>query len=87
MDLTPVFDQYLRHTALPTLELKFEANAGTVSYCWKADERAFAMPVRVGTKGHWETIHPANSWKTMKTSLGKEEFRVATDLYCINVSK
>jgi len=46
MNLTPVFDQYLRHASLPTLELTFDDAKGTVSYRWKADEPAFAMPVR-----------------------------------------
>jgi aminopeptidase N len=87
MDLTPVFDQYLRHTAVPTLELKFDEAAGTVSYRWQTDEKAFAMPVRVGLKKHWETIHPTTEWQTMKTPLTSEQFAVATDLYYINVSK
>src|SRR6202012_1670344 len=43
MNPTPVFDQSLRPTAIPTLELKFDASAGTVSYRWQADEKAFAM--------------------------------------------
>jgi aminopeptidase N len=86
MDLTPIFDQYLRHTALPTLDLKFEPGAGTVSYRWKPDETSFAMPVRVGTKDHWEIIHPTTAWKSMKTGLSKDQFSVATDLYYINVT-
>jgi aminopeptidase N len=87
MDLTPIFDQYLRHTAIPTLELKFDAGAGTVSYRWQADEKAFAMPVRVGLKEHWEMIHPTTEWQTMKTPLTPDQFAVATDLYYINVSR
>jgi hypothetical protein len=87
MNLTPVFDQYLRHTAIPTLELKFDEAAGTVAYRWMADEQAFAMPVRVGTKDHWEIIHPTTAWQTLKTPLTREQFAVATDLYYINVSK
>jgi aminopeptidase N len=86
-DLTPVFDQYLRYTALPTLELTFDAGAGTVSYRWKADVAAFAMPVKVGAQDHWQIIQPATTWKTMKTTLTKETFEVATDLYYVNVSK
>ena len=38
MNLTPIFDQYLRHTAIPTLELKFNEAEGTVDYRWQADE-------------------------------------------------
>ena len=50
MNLTPIFDQYLRHTGIPTMELKFDEGAGTVKYRWKADVAGFAMPVRVGKK-------------------------------------
>ena len=39
-NLTPVFDQYLRRAALPTLELAFNEKEGTVAYRWDADERA-----------------------------------------------
>jgi hypothetical protein len=86
MNLTPVFDQYLRHADVPTLELKFD-QPGRVSYRWKADEPAFAMPVRVGTPDHWQTIKPTTTWKTLSTPLTKQDFEVATDLYYINVSK
>jgi aminopeptidase N len=86
INLTPVFDQYLRHTAIPTLELKFDA-PGAVQYRWVVDETSFAMPVRVGSKEHWETIHPTTEWQTMKTPLTKDQFDVATDLYYIDVSK
>ena len=87
MKLTPIFDQYLRHTEIPTLELMFDESKGTVSYRWKADEATFAMPVRAGAKDHWLIIQPTAEWKTMKTPLKKEEFEVATDLYYVNVSK
>jgi len=87
MNLTPVFNQYLRYAAIPTLELKFNAKQGTVAYRWKADEQDFAMPVKVGTRDNWEIIHPTTTWQTMKTPLDKSSFDVATDLYYINVSK
>jgi aminopeptidase N len=87
MDLTAVFDQYLRRTALPTLELKFDAAKGEVSYRWQADESKFAMPVKVGLKDNWQIIQPTTNWKTMKTTIKKDDFAVATDLYFINVSK
>lgn len=87
MNLTPVFDQYLRHTAIPVLELKFDEANSTVSYRWKADEPAFAMPVKVGSKNSWQVIQPTTEWKTMRTQLKRDEFAVATDLYYINVNK
>jgi aminopeptidase N len=87
MNLTPVFDQYLRHTAIPTLELQFNEQAGTVAYRWKVDEKEFALPIKVGSKNQWQTIQPTTEWKTMKSGLKKDEFEVATDLYYVNVVK
>jgi aminopeptidase N len=87
MDLTPIFDQYLRHAGLPVLELKFDEARGEISYRWQADEPAFAMPVRVGTKEHWQIIQPTAEWKTMEMPLKKAEFQVATDLYYIDVRR
>ena len=85
--LTPLFDQYLRHTAIPALELKFNEADGTVDYRWQADEPDFAMPIRVGKKTDWQIIQATTYWQTMKTPLKKDEFDVATDLYFVNVSK
>ncbi|MFI5094503.1 MAG: M1 family peptidase, partial [Candidatus Acidiferrales bacterium] len=87
MNLTPIFNQYLRHTAIPTLELKFDEAAGTVSYRWKVDESGFAMPVRVGKRERWQIIEATTEWQTMKTPLSKDQFDVATDLYYVNVVK
>jgi aminopeptidase N len=86
-DLTPIFDQYLRHTALPILELKFDEARAEVSFRWKVDEPKFAMPVRVGEKDRWQIIRPTTAWQTMKSQLKKAEFAVATDLYFVDVSK
>jgi len=86
-NMTPIFNQYLRHTAIPTLELKFNAGEGTVSYRWRVDEPGFEMPVRVGKKDSWQLIQATTDWQTLKTPLAKDEFDVATDLYFINVDK
>jgi aminopeptidase N len=87
IDLTPIFNQYLRHTAIPTLELKFDESASTVAYRWKADEAGFAMPVRVGSKDDWQIIHPTSEWQTMNTSVKKDEFAVDADHYYVNVER
>jgi aminopeptidase N len=85
-NLTPIFDQYLRHKAIPTLELQFPDD-GSISYRWQADEPEFAMPVKVGKKGAWQLIRPTAEWQTMKAAVRKDDFEVATDLYYINVTK
>jgi len=86
-DLTPIFDEYLRRAALPTLELSFDDAAGTMAYRWIADERGFAMPIRVGTGGDWVVITPTTEWATMRTSYTRATLEVATDLYYVNVAK
>ncbi|ADW71027.1 M1 family metallopeptidase [Granulicella tundricola] len=88
MDLTPIFNQYLRHAAIPVLQLRFDDAAHTVSYRWQADEAAFAMPIRVGSKENWQLIYPTTSeWKTLSTPLTKDQFEVATDMYYVGISK
>jgi aminopeptidase N len=88
MNLTPIFNQYLHHAAIPILELKFNSAKGTVSYRWKADVPNFAMPVRVGSKGQWTIVHPVTpKWRTMKIRFDKAAFGADTDLYYIHVEK
>lgn len=45
------------------------------------------MPVRVGSKDNWQVIQPTTAWQDMKTTLKKNRFEVATDLYYVQVSK
>lgn len=87
MNLTPIFNQYLRHRKIPRLELLFDEAPGMVMYKWNADETDFAMPVRVGTPANWQIIHPTTEWQQMQSPLSKEEFQVATDLYYVDVNK
>jgi aminopeptidase N len=87
LDLTPIFNQYLRHASIPTLQLLFDPATGSVMYKWRADEANFAMPILVGEKDHWQRIVPTEKWQTMKTTLPKEQFDVATDLFYVDVEK
>jgi aminopeptidase N len=83
MNLTPIFDQYLRHSALPKLELDFTQKPGEVAYRWVADEPAFAMAVRAGE----QLLHPTTNWQTVVTALTKDQFQVPMDLYYIELVK
>jgi aminopeptidase N len=87
MNLTPIFNQYLRHVNIPRLELLFGEAPGMVMYKWDADEDDFAMPVRVGSPDHWQIIHPTTQWQWMQSPLAKDDFQVATDLYYVDVNK
>ena len=64
MNLTPIFDEYLRHAALPVLELKFDEAAGTVSYRWKADEAASRC------RCAWEPAITGRSFSQLRSGSG-----------------
>jgi aminopeptidase N len=86
MNLTPFFDEYLRHAALPVLELRLDTAQHQVSYRWKADEAKFAMPIEVGTPANWTVVTPVTTeWKRMPWMASTDDFKVATDLYYVNV--
>jgi aminopeptidase N len=82
-DLTPIFNEYLRHAPLPKLELKFDDAAGTVQYRWNAEEPGFNMPVKAGDPQQWTLLHPTADWQT--TTGTRDTFKVATDLYYLQV--
>jgi len=84
MDLTPFFDEYLSHAAIPVLELRFDGAKGTVAYRWSADEAGFAMPIRMGESGHLTLVKPVTmEWKTMPWTKDPDMLDVPVDLYCV----
>jgi len=87
MNLTPIFDQYLRHAAIPRLEVLFGEAPGMVMYKWDADEEDFAMPVKMGMPGHWQIIHPTTKWQSMQSPLTKDAFLVDLDEYYVDLNK
>ena len=87
MNLTPIFNQYLRRAAIPRLEVLFGEAPGTVMYKWDADEQDFAMPVRVGVAGKWQTIRPTTKWQVMTSAWSKGEFQVDLDHYYVDLNK
>jgi aminopeptidase N len=63
-DLKPIFNQYLRHTQIPTLEVKTSGNG--ISFRWTNCIPEFNMPVRL-TNGKW--LQPTTSWKNADMNL------------------
>src|SRR5262249_4460907 len=66
-DLTSIFDEYLRHGAIPVLELKFDEAKGAVSYRRRAQPKALARPVKRGTPAKWELGLPPTDECAMNT--------------------
>jgi aminopeptidase N len=69
-NLQAVFDQYLRTTDIPTLEMKLEE--GQIYGRWTTCLPNFQMPVRVfvGAKSHWLFLNTSWVKTSLKTSLG-----------------
>jgi aminopeptidase N len=67
MDLTPVFNQYLRFATIPTLDLNIENNY--LSYRWKAFEPNFTMPIDILIQGKKTRIQPSTTWTKSKLSV------------------
>jgi aminopeptidase N len=60
-NLTSVFNQYLRYTAIPKLEIR-KAKKG-IEYRWKVDEPNFMMPVDVVINNKLIRLEGTSSWK------------------------
>jgi aminopeptidase N len=84
-DFTRVFDQYLRHPNIPTLEIRFDN--GRPLARWIADVRGFDLPVRVRAKGgEWRFIQPSTSFQPIDLpGLSKDNLEVDTFNYYIGV--
>lgn len=88
-DFTAMFDQYLKNTAIPELEIDVtkKGDKVTARYRWKADVADFTMPIKVTTsKNKFEFIYPTTEWQT--TELGgihPDDFKVAEDLFYVDV--
>jgi aminopeptidase N len=82
IDLTKVFNQYLRFKDIPVLE--FRQNAGVVECRWLANVEAFNMPVKLEGNDK-EFIYPTSQWQKIKTFLPLKDIQVQKDFY-INVN-
>ena len=85
MNLTPVFNQYLKHTTIPKLE--YRKTKGKLQYRWKADETKFNMPVDIKIKSKKYRLYPTNTWNTSKYKINKlEDVEVLTNDFYIDVN-
>ncbi len=71
-DFSKVFDQYLRTTNIPVLDIRGEKDS--ITYCWKNVVKGFAMPVKL-SNGEW--IYPTE--KDKSTKLVKGSFGLMND--------
>ncbi len=83
-NLTPVFKQYLNHTALPVLEIK--PYKKSFQYRWKTDETNFEMPVDVVIRAKLVRLNGTNKWTKSNEKISKlDVIQVLTDRFYIKV--
>ena len=90
-DYTYFFDQYLRYTSIPQLQIAFEKKGADLQlqYQWKADVKDFRMPVKVTTaKNSFAFIYPTSTWQSITLpDMREKDFKVDEDEFYIHVKE
>ncbi|WP_286912401.1 M1 family metallopeptidase [Flavobacterium sp. UBA4197] len=83
MNLTPLFDQYLRYKDIPALELRTENQR--VEYRWKTNVTDFQMPIEYSYNGKTSRVNVTNEWQQFdkKTDLNKLKFNTQKMYYTV----
>jgi aminopeptidase N len=84
LDLSKVFDQYLRTTKIPLL--KYQTNGKTVSFRYEQVVEGFAMPIRVRINGKEVSLTPNATSQSFVFSEEIKTFEVDRNFY-IDVEK
>ncbi|SFE53242.1 Peptidase family M1 [Chitinophaga sp. CF118] len=81
MNFNKVFEQYLLHTTIPTLEYHF--NGTQLQFRWVTDVVDFNMPVKVTLNDNgYQFIYPGKKWQsTTFTMSDKKEFKVDPNFF------
>ena len=79
IDLSKVFDQYLRNTKIPLLKYKIEGNKLTVQY--ERVVKGFAMPIRVTINGKEVIITPTEATQVIMYPEELKAFEVNRNFY------
>ena len=80
VDLSKVFDQYLRTTMVPAFEYRIEGS--TLSYRWANVVPGFNMQVGATVSGTgMSLLHPTEAWQTVQMSVPSADFTVDRNYY------
>ena len=81
LDLSKVFDQYLRTTMIPVL--KYKLNGKTVSFKYEKVVKGFAMPIRVMINGKEVKLTPTEVDQTFEFPEEIKTFEVNGNFYVV----
>ncbi|MFV8392156.1 M1 family metallopeptidase [Flavobacterium sp. LB2P6] len=79
VDLSTVFNQYLRDTRIPTLEYFFKDNQ--IGYRWTNCVTGFNMPVKVTLNGKEELLKPETEWKRIPANTENSKLEIDKNFY------
>lgn len=79
LDLSKIFNQYLRDTRIPTLEYSIHNNA--LKYRWANIVSGFDMPVKVSINGQEVTLKPTAEWNNYASAAKIEKVEVNKNFY------
>lgn len=86
INLTPVFNQYLRYPAIPELVIK--KNKKNFEYRWKTMEPNFNMPIDIVINKKEMRLYPSNVFQKSKVKIKDlNDVDVLTDEFFIDVDK
>lgn len=78
IDLKAIFNQYLRTTKIPVLEIK--KNKNRLSYRFSSVNNGFVMPVGVTINGTYRQLHVTENWQQLEQV---ENYQVDENYYVI----
>ena len=79
IDLSTVFNQYLRDTHIPTLEYYFKENK--LGFRWTNCVKGFNMPVKVLIDGKEKWLKPNTEWSTETAEFKIKKLQIDKDFY------
>ena len=79
IDLSSIFNQYLRDTRIPTLEYFFKDNQ--VGYRWTNCVLGFNMPVKVILNGKEELLQPVTEWQRVPVNTENSKLEIDKNFY------
>ena len=80
IDLSKVFDQYLRTTDIPVFEYEMQ-DGNIIKYRWTNVIDGFDMPLRVFVDGEPLWLNPTTEWKTEEADPNATTFKVDRNFY------
>ncbi|MGN0002123.1 MAG: M1 family metallopeptidase [Sphingobacterium composti] len=85
-DFSKVFEQYIQHSNIPTLDVKFNAK-GECFARWITEVKDFKMPIHLGVDNSTTLIELTNDFSKINIkNLNKTNLKIDTHNYYINVN-